>query len=274
MAKNAPVFGTTLNNIPFAQVDGGSKTMLVWTGGPGNNLPRGWGFSQFTKGLAPLFDEYSMVLLSRRSGMPEGYTTRDMSDDYAEVITSEYGGHVDLIIGISYGGIIAQHFAADHPDLCDHIVICSAAYTVSDDGKKLDYRFADLISQGKPRQAYQLFAPVFSSNRLIQAGMRAILWLFGPAMQGDGDDEVFRRDVLIEADAELAHDGRDSLSRISMPTLILAGDHDNYFPLELFQETAEYIPDGKLHIYPGKGHNVISDKQVAEDILAWISGDL
>jgi pimeloyl-ACP methyl ester carboxylesterase len=269
-----PIFGITLNNIPFARVGGGSKTMMVWTGGPGNNIPRGWGFSQFTKGLTPLLDEFSLVMLSRRSGMPNGYTTRDMSDDYAEVISAEYDGHIDLIIGISYGGIIAQHFAADHPELCDHIVICAAAYEVSEDGKQLDYRFAELLSQNKPRQAYQLFAPVFSSNRLVQAIMRPVLWLFGPAMMGDGDNDVFRRDVLIEAEAELAHDGRESLVRISTPTLVLAGDHDNYFPVELFRETVKLIPGGKLIIYPGKGHNIISDKQIAEDIEAWVSGDL
>ena len=268
---NKPTYGITKNNIPFARIEGGDKTLMVWSGGPGNTLPKGWLFNQFTKGLSPLLDEYSLVMLTRRSGMPDGHSTRDMAEDYAALIKDEYGGHVDLIIGNSYGGIVVQHFAADYPDLCDHVVICAAAYEVSETGKALDYRFAELLSQNKPRQAYQLMAGVVSSNSLVKRILRPLLWLVGPSIQGDANNEVFRRDILIEAQAEVAHDGRESLARITIPTLILAGAHDNYFPMELFLETEKLIPGGKLIVYPDKGHNVLNDHQAANDMLAWIT---
>jgi pimeloyl-ACP methyl ester carboxylesterase len=196
-----------------------------------------------------------------------------MSDDYAELISTEYGGHVDLIVGLSYGGIVAQHFAADHSELCDHIVICAAAYKVSEPGKELDYRYAELLNQNKPRQALQGMAGALFSNKLTIAMMRPLLWLLAPFMLGDSNTEIFRQDVLIEAKAEVAHDGRESLSRITKPTLIQGGENDKYFPLEFFQETQELIPNGngKLIIYPGKGHNILDDEQTALDILNWIS---
>lgn len=78
---------------------------------------------------------------------------RDMSNDYAEVIKHDFSGHVDIIIGTSMGGMIAQHFAADYPQLFDHIVIAIAAHKMSDIGKKIDYKFAQLLSQGKTRSA-------------------------------------------------------------------------------------------------------------------------
>jgi pimeloyl-ACP methyl ester carboxylesterase len=62
-------------------------------------------------------------MLSRRSSLEEGYVTQHMSEDYADLIRDEFGGQVDLINGISYGGIIAEHFAADHPDLCQRVVL-------------------------------------------------------------------------------------------------------------------------------------------------------
>lgn len=273
MSISKPLSGTTQNNIPFIRLEGGPKNALLWFGGPGNNLSPGRMFNPFVKAISPLLEDYTVTFLSRRSGLPEGYTTQKMSDDYAELITTEYDGHVDLIVGFSYGGLVAQHFAADYPDLCAHIVICATAYKISDEGKALDYRYAELLNQNKPRQALQGMAGALYSNKLTIAMMRPILWLLAPHLQGDSNTEIFRKDVLIEGKAEVAHDGRDSLSRISKPTLIQGGEFDKYAPLELLQETKELIPakNGKLIIYPGKGHNILDDKQAAFDILDWIS---
>jgi hypothetical protein len=60
-------------------------------------------------GFEPFTAEYSIYLVSRKKGQPKGYSTRDMSNDYAEIIRHDFGGHVDVIIGISSGGLIAQH---------------------------------------------------------------------------------------------------------------------------------------------------------------------
>ena len=92
-------------------------------------------------------------------------------------------------------------------------------------------------------------------------------------MLGDSYDEVFRRDILIEAQAEIDHDGSESLRRISIPVLILAGENDNYFPQEFFQRTVDFFPGGKLHIYPGKGHNILDNDEAAKDIIAWVAGE-
>lgn len=273
MSTSKPLSGTTGNNIPYLTLKGGPKTAMLWSGGPGNILPPTWMLNSFNKAISPLLEEYTVTYLTRRSGLSEGYSTKKMSDDYAELITTEFDGHVDLIIGVSYGGIVAQHFAADHYDLCDRIVICAAAYKVSDEGKALDYRYAELLNQNKPRQALQGMAGALYSNKLTIAIMRPILWLMAPTMFGAANTDVFRNDVLIEGQAEVAHDGRESLSRITRPTLIQGGEFDKYFPLDLFQETEELIPagNGKLIIYPGKGHNILDDKQAALDILAWIA---
>ena len=123
IAKITPTYGITSNNIPYARFGHGEKTLLLWSGGPGNNIPRGIAFDRLSHGLTSLLDEYTITLLTRKSGLRKGYTTRDMSDDYAELIRTEFDGHVDLIIGISYGGIIVGHFAADHPEMFDHIVM-------------------------------------------------------------------------------------------------------------------------------------------------------
>jgi len=266
-----PIYGTTKNDIPFVRFGSGPKTLLVWSGGPGNNISKGIAFNMMTKGLKPLADAYTITMLTRRSGLKEGYTTRRMSGDYADLIRDEYGGRVDLIIGISYGGIVAQHFAADHPDLCQRVVLLMAAHKVSESGLQLDLKFAELLNQNKPRQAYALIAEVLTTSRLGLAVMRPFLWLLGPTLIGKDNTPTFRHDVRIEAQAEANHDPLQSLGRIRIPVLLLCGDQDPYFPIDFYRETADLIPGATLKVYPGKGHNLVDDEGVSEDILDWLA---
>src|SRR5262249_26892883 len=102
--------GTFASGMPYGQFRAGPRTMLFFGGGPGNTVPSGlvaWGF---VRGMRAFTDEYTIVLVTRKSSLPEGYTTRNMSEDYAELVRSEFGGHVDLVMGASYGGMIAQYF--------------------------------------------------------------------------------------------------------------------------------------------------------------------
>ena len=273
MAKPNLVDGKTLNNIPQVVIEGGPKTAMVWSGGPGNAIPKGFLLNSFVKAISPLLEEYTVYFLTRRSGLTEGYTTQMMSDDYAELISTEHGGHVDLIVGISYGGIVAQHFAADHSDLCENIVIGAAAYKVEETEVMVDYRYAELLNQNKPRQALATMAGALYSNQFTVAIMGGILRLLAPMVFGDSYTDEFRRDVMIEARAEIAHDGSESLTRITKPTLILGGELDKFFPLEFFQKTQELIPNGngKLIIYPGHGHNIFELQQPALDVLNWVA---
>ena len=59
--------------------------------------------------------------------MSPGYTFNDMAADYAAMIREEFGGPMD-VIGVSTGGSIVQHLAADHPDVVRRLVIHSSAH--------------------------------------------------------------------------------------------------------------------------------------------------
>ncbi len=270
MAKRGAEHGVFENGIPYARMGAGERELLVFFGGPGNIIPQGLGLRAFSAGLRPLFETYTVHLVTRKSGLPQGYTTRDMSDDYAELIHQAFGEHVDVVIGISYGGLIAQHFAADHAALFDHVVIAMAAHQGSEVGKKLDLRFAELLSEGKVRAAYATLAEVMAPNGVLKALISALLWLSGGSMMGE-PSETFADDVLIEAEAELAHDATDSLKRIEVPVLVLCGDEDLYFPRCYVEEMAGIIDQATLKFYPGNGHTIVTDPQFARDVLDFIN---
>lgn len=264
-------YGTFKNGIPYARSGEGEKDLVVFYGGPGNNLPRGAGSGMVTRGLHPLLDRYTLHLVSRKSGLREGCTTRDLSDDYAEMIEEEFGGHVDLVVGMSFGGMITQHFAADHAALFDHVVIAMAAHRLSEAGRRVDWQYADLISQGHSRRAMATLAePMFPSG-IVRPLATAFFWLVGASLLGS-QPEVFKRDVMIEAEAELAHDASDSLGRIAVPVLVVCGDRDFYFPLAYVTEMAERIPRATLKVYAGCGHDVLSKARFAGDVSDFVEG--
>ena len=53
--------------------------------------------------------------------------------------------------------------------------------------------------------------------------------------------DSFQKDVLIEAEAELAHEATESLKRIRVPVLVIGGTEDVYFPREYIEEMADVI---------------------------------
>lgn len=274
MTSGGPEYGAFKNGIPYVRLGEGKRDLLIFQGGPGNMLPRGLGFRMFVRSFRPFLETYTLHVVTRRVGLTKGYTTRDMSDDYAEMIRTAFNGHVDVIIGVSYGGLIAQHFAADHDDLFDHIVIAMAAHKISEAGRSVDYRFAELLSRGRARAAAASLADVIAPNSVLRPLMSALLWLSGPSMLVDRGSETFVEDILIEAEAELGHEATESLTRIEVPVLVLCGDEDFYFPLQYVQEMVEMIPRATFKAYAGQGHTIVTDTEFTQDVLDYVDGAL
>lgn len=89
-------------------------------------------------------------------------------------------------------------------------------------------------------------------------------WLTGRAMYG-GE----RPDLLAVIEAEDGFDVGDRLGRITAPTLVVGGAKDRFYGAELFRETAERIPDGRLILYPDRGHMVLG-RRFTSDVLAFL----
>ncbi|MCW4034496.1 MAG: alpha/beta hydrolase [Candidatus Bathyarchaeota archaeon] len=256
------VFG---NGVPYVKFGEGDKPLLVFSGGPGNYLPSDLMIRLFGQ-FKLLSKNYVVYVMSRKSGLPEGYTTRDMAKDYATVINTEFGGGPLDVMGMSYGGLIVQHLAADYPELIRRMVIAMSVYQFSDKGNKLDMRFAHLLSENKRRAALSSMGD--SMDNGIKRGMlKLFLWLIAPIMYGKPEHPT---DLVVEGKAELLHNTKSRLAEIKVPTLVIGGDNDFYCPVERLRETADGIAGSELVIYEGKGH-MISGKQFDKDLLAFLN---
>jgi len=259
------VFG---NGIPYVRYGKGEKALLVLSGGPGNDPPSGMMLRLFTGAFKRLAQNHVVYIVTRKFGLPEGYTTRDMSKDYAAMIRDDFdGGPID-VVGVSFGGLIAQHLAADHPNLIRRLVIAMAAYKVGDEGLQLDTRYAELMSQGKTREASTTMVSAMYPSGIKKHLLKFFIWLFSPLISSKPTNPS---DMLVEAKAESEHDSKNRLAEINVSTLVIAGDNDFYFPEQLYRETAAGIPNARLILYEGVGHNATGEKQFEEDVLKFLS---
>ena len=266
MASLKPTTGSFGNGIPFIRFGSGEGKLAFFPGGPGNEMPSGLMLRMMISSFKPFVEDYTVYMMMRKSNLPNGYSTRDMSEDYASVMKDELGGPVD-VIGTSYGGLIAQHFCADHPHLVRRLVLAMAAYRVSDAGKELDTLVAKLQSQGKWGAAYAT-----EISGMFRKGVKKYLFrlLMRLLFLTKRKPPTYPADPLIEAEAETNHDTKERLPEIKVPTMIIGGDDDFFFPAELCRETVAGIPNAKLVLYEGLGHNASFDKRFNKDILAFL----
>ena len=265
--------GTFGNGMEYLRFGSGPKTLLFIQGGPGSTVPKGIRRRVFRRQFEPYLDAgFSVWIVTRRRKMPPGHTITEMAGDYAHVISEEFGGHVDVVVAESFGGMIAQYLAALHPDAFGRIVVVIAAAELSDWGKDIDARMAGAIASGDAGRAGTVFAEyLFPETRL--GWLRRLLGpLIGSRLLAASDYPP--EDVQTEARAELSFNSRDVLPRIQPPVLLICGDSDRFFPKDVAAETAGLIPDCTLVWYEGLGHlRVAASSRVARDVLAWVNGN-
>lgn len=170
-----------------------------------------------------------MWSVARKRGMPKGHSMADIAADYADLIIDEFGGQVDLVVGISFGGMVGSYLAADHPDRFGHIALIAAGYAVGERGKALDSGFARHLSEGRNGEAMATMLRDLGPRWLGSTLAGLLGALAGRFAFGDTHPE-FASDVLVEAEAEVSCDARDALPRISVPVLLVCGDRVSTFP--------------------------------------------
>lgn len=263
--KSKVTTGYSKSGLPYVRIGSGPRTLVILEGAYDAKPPSGFMLRMIRslyEGLAKDYIVYS-VWWTRKRDLPTGYSMRDISDDYAAMIKEEFEGPVD-IMGGSTGGTIAQHLAADHPELVHRLVLAITGYRLSEEGKEGQRRFCELARQGKWRKAYSHMMDGVYPRGIKKHLWKLFIWLFASFMTPDDPT-----DLLIVMEAEDKHDFKDRLAEIKAPTLVIGGEEDFFYPI---RETAVGILNAELILYEGFGHNVPDDnkRQFQKDVLAFL----
>ena len=206
----------------------------------------------------PFFERYTVWIFSRREPLSMGFTIRDMAADQAEALHA-LGIERAAVMGVSQGGMIAQYFAADYPDMTEALILAVTAPYANETAKERVERWLELTEQGDHKGLMIDTAEHSYSEAYLRRYRKAY-----PLLGAVGRPKSYER-FLANARAILAFDARDVLDKIACPTLILGGEEDRIVGAEASRELHDAIAPSELFLYPGLGHAVYEE---AEDFSA------
>jgi 3-oxoadipate enol-lactonase len=253
----------------------GKGPRLLIISGTGGDLRRSP--SIFEMPIAQHFEilAYDQRGLGQTSRPDIPYTMADYADD-ANALLEAVGWHRCLVMGISFGGMVAQEFALRYPHRVERLVLASTSsggaggtsyplhelshLTVEEYALKILY-----LSDTRRDAVWQAANPEQFQLLLDQtlAGLRV--------GAGEPGRQIGARRQL---EARALHDTYDRFSNLRMLVYICGGRYDGITTPANLEAMQKQIPGSRWELFEGGHLFFIQDPQALERIVAFLQGDL
>jgi pimeloyl-ACP methyl ester carboxylesterase len=210
------------------------------------------GLSTFLSEPVDVADVVQAVLNGDELEVP--YLLSDMATD-AVGLLDHLGVHRAHVVGLSLGGMIAQTMAIEHEHRVASLTSMMSRTGDMDVGLPTDEALAALMAP-----------PSSTRDEAIETSVKhSRLW--GGSLADEADvravaaakwDRQNTLDGTARQFAALIASGSrsESLRRLSLPTLVIHGAEDTLIQPDGGQRTAEVIPDARLLLVDGMGHDL------------------
>ena len=250
-AKNAKINidNTDMDYICFGK---GEKALIMIPGlGDGLKTVKGYAvpFSLMYREYAK---NYRVYLFSRRNNLPKEFSTKEMAKDIA-VAMQQLGIDKADVLGVSQGGMIAQHLAIDYPQMVNKLCL---AVTISQPNDTMVSVVSSWIQMAKADDYKNIFIDT-AEKSYSEKYLKKSRWMFS-LLSRVGKPKDFSRFITL-ANACLNHNCYDDLHKISCPTLVIGGDDDKIVTPMASTEIAKAIPNSQLYMYKGLGHGAYDE---------------
>ena len=244
---------------------------LLFINGSGGDLRQKPGVFE-----GPLACHFDMLAYDQRglgqSEIPDGpYSMADYAEDAAGLLDA-VGWDRCAVIGVSFGGMVAQELAVRHPERIERMVLCCTspggagghsyplhelqALPESERAEKslelADRRMDADWRQANPDSFERMFA-MFASRAVV--GAREPRRELGQRLQ-------------FEARAGL--DTYDRLPKLTMPVLCCGGRYDGLAPPENMEAIRDRIPGARLELFEGGHLFMMQDREAYPKILEFL----
>jgi non-heme chloroperoxidase len=191
------------------------------------------------------------------------YSPSDFASDVAAFLDSQ-GIQRAVLVGHSMGSFIAQQVALEHPQRVQALVLVGSAPTVHGNAVAAELKsyvdtLADPIDPAFVRefQAGTFYRPIPPSflDTAVSESLKVPARVWKAALDG-----------------LIAEDHSTRLRDISVPTLVVGGDHDGFFSVAEQQALAQALPHASLALYTETGHapHVEQPQRFVEDVKQFL----
>ena len=250
---------------------------FVIHGGPGAD------HTSYKPTISPLSHKMQLVYFDHRGqgrsarGPKETYTLENNVEDM-EALRQYLGLDKIVVLGSSYGGMVALSYAVRYPQNISHLIVIA---TVAD-SRFLRRAKEILAERGTEEQkvvAERLWNGTFENEEQLRQYFQVMMPMYSLTYDPKSRQEGGNRTILSLDAINVAFSGflrsynvLDQLHKITAPTLVIGGQHDWICPPEFSEEIARVIPNADLRIFENSGHLIRADEP--EALLDAIAGFL
>lgn len=248
------VVSISSGEMDYIRFGSGSRVLVILPGlGDGLRTVKGTALA-----MAALYREFAkdftVYAFSRVNGLRTGSTTRDMAKDLAEAMKTLEIEKAD-IFGVSMGGMIAQYFAADYPEMVNKLIL---TVTSARPNPVLTQSIEEWIALAKHGD-HGAFMDSNLRRIYSQEYYQKNKWMI-PAVGKLTKPKTYDR-FFIQANACLNHDAFERLCEIKAPTLVVGGEKDLALGGDASREIAAQIPHAELRMYDRWGHGLYEEEK-------------
>jgi 3-oxoadipate enol-lactonase len=253
----------------------GTGPRLLFISGTGGDLRRSPNAFDF-----PLADHFEVLAYDQRGlGQTERpdipYTMEDYAAD-ADGLLEAVGWERCLVMGVSFGGMVAQEFALRYPRRVERLVL---ACTSSGGAGGASYPLHELA--GLPLEEWVRRVVELSDTRRdaawqaanpgeFQALVDETLASLRVGANEPGREAGARRQI----ETRKSHDTYNRLPALRMPVYICGGRYDGIALVSNLRAMQKQIPYAQLELFEGGHLFLIQDPRAFERIIAFLRGEL
>ncbi|MEM1298731.1 MAG: alpha/beta fold hydrolase [Pseudomonadota bacterium] len=238
-------------------------TLLLLHGGPGAD------HSIYKPAFSALTDVAQVVYLDHRGNgrsdgqNPETWTLAQWGDDvraFCEALRIER----PIVLGVSFGGFVAQSYATRHPDHPGALILASTAARI--DFEVILRTFGELGGPDAEAAARDYWMEPSSVSRLRYREICLPLYTVTRAKPDWVRRAIIKDDVALWFNGphnEMGRmDFREDLARVTCPTQIMYGDQDPMTPPVFHNEIAEGLVNAafRMRRFERAGHGIVPDR--------------
>lgn len=181
--------------------------------------------------------------------LPDLFTFEAIADRLAADMTA-FGIDSAVVVGHSFGGMIAQQLAKAHPARISRLVLSGTSPAFGNPDGDFQKRFvADRLGPLDAGRSMADLAPGIVASLMADGADDN-----GRAVAIETMSSVEQATYRASMELLVTFDLRASLADISMPTLVLAAEKDASAPAAMMSRMAAKIPGSRYHEIPEAGH--------------------
>jgi 3-oxoadipate enol-lactonase len=253
----------SLSGVELYFEERGEGPALLYVGGTGSDLrnppsPLGW---PIMKGFRAIAYDHRGLGQSTQHDNHYQPSMADFANDAIELL-EHLGVTSCALVGVSFGGMVAQEIALRAPERINRLVLmCTSSGGAGGSSQPLHevYRYEPT----KRDTALRLLGDTrIDSDPNVRDFFELIAKNRSPLVVTDG--------LLKQLDARAFHDTWDRLGQLGMPTLICAGRSDPMAPMANAEALHAAIAGSELRTYDGGHPFFFQDRQAFVDVAAFL----